>query len=95
MDRHGDSGPYQHMERRQNAAGPEREPNGTPFLHHIQQDGRPWLFPHAGAMPDQAETTQIQLQAVLPKQVCLIRLEGMKGKCVMFCVIFECYLLFC
>lgn len=77
MDRLGDFGPHQHLGCWQNAAGTERREQNLPhFHHHIQPAGLPGLLPNARAVPDEAEETQIQLQAVLPKQVGVARVRA-------------------
>lgn len=71
MDRHGDAGPHQHLGRRQDAAGAKRHAQNRPhLLRHLQPDGGAGFLPDTRAVPDQTEKAQVELQAVLPQQVC-------------------------
>lgn len=93
MDRHGVVGPHHNVGRRQASAGAERNAqNRTHFLHNIQQDGCPGFLQNTGAVPDKAEETEIQFQAVLPKQVHLIPAEEIKGniQAVYSCLLSSC-----
>lgn len=93
MDRLGDLGLHQHLGSRQNATGSERrEQNWTHFFHHIQPAGLPGLLPNTWAVPDEAEATQIRLQAVLPKQVCITHFSADDGNLWAFVVLFTCLL---
>ena len=81
MDRHGVVDPHSHVGWWPDAAGAEGDAqNRTHIFHHLQQDGHSGLLPDAGAVPDQAEEGEIQLQAMLPEQVCVLAAERMKGK---------------
>lgn len=94
MDRLGDVGPHQHVGWRHNSAGAERNaPNRTHFLHHIQQDGRPGFLQNTRAVPNKAEKGEIQFQAMLPKQVCMLAAEKVKEKKFRMLLIYACSLL--